>query len=150
MCSRVRNNFYSWSFVLYDVSYIFANIWELHIFRTPYANFAKNYKVSGVKGSIEIVSGWVLAEWFGASSCQSQSCNSSGFDPSILRHSGIWGAADEAVLNNVHNKTEIVRLMLCQFFIFIVFYLQVRVSLCVWPSAAAWLHPCPAPRYGRG
>jgi hypothetical protein len=23
------------------------------------------------------------------------------FDPSILRHSGIWGAADEAVLNKV-------------------------------------------------
>ncbi len=30
--------------------------------------------------------------------------NSSGFDHSILRHSGIWGAADEAVLNNVHKK----------------------------------------------
>ncbi len=27
-----------------------------------------------------------------------------GFDPSILRHSGIWGAADEAVLNIVHKK----------------------------------------------
>ncbi len=26
------------------------------------------------------------------------------FDPSILRHSGIWGAADEAVLNIVHKK----------------------------------------------
>ncbi len=26
------------------------------------------------------------------------------FDPSILRHSEIWGAADEAVLNNVHKK----------------------------------------------
>ncbi len=26
----------------------------------------------------------------------------SGFDPSILRHSEIWGAADEAVLNKVH------------------------------------------------
>ncbi len=24
--------------------------------------------------------------------------------PSVLRHSGIWGAADEAVLNNVHKK----------------------------------------------
>jgi hypothetical protein len=28
-----------------------------------------------------------------------QSRNSPGFDPNILRHSGIWGAADEAVLN---------------------------------------------------
>jgi hypothetical protein len=26
------------------------------------------------------------------------------FDPSILRHSEICGAADEAVLNNVHKK----------------------------------------------
>ncbi len=30
--------------------------------------------------------------------CQSR------FDPSMLRRSGIWGAADEAVLNNVHKK----------------------------------------------
>ncbi len=30
--------------------------------------------------------------------------NSPGFDPSILRHSGIWRAADEAVWNNVHKK----------------------------------------------
>jgi hypothetical protein len=29
---------------------------------------------------------------------------SPGFDPSILRHSGIRAAADEAVLNNVHTK----------------------------------------------
>ncbi len=40
----------------------------------------------------------------GASGCQYQSRNSPGFDPSIRRHSGIWGAADEAVLNNVHEK----------------------------------------------
>jgi hypothetical protein len=30
--------------------------------------------------------------------------NSPGFKTSILRHNGIWGAADEAVLNNVHNS----------------------------------------------
>ncbi len=30
--------------------------------------------------------------------------NSPGFYPSILRHSRIWGAADEAVLNNVSKK----------------------------------------------
>ncbi len=29
------------------------------------------------------------------------------FDPSILRHSGIWGAANEAVLNTVHIKKRI-------------------------------------------
>ncbi len=39
-----------------------------------------------------------------ASGCQCQSRNSPGFVPSIIRHSGIWGAADEAVLSNVHKK----------------------------------------------
>ncbi len=34
-----------------------------------------------------------------ASDCQCSSSNSPGFDPSIRRHSGIRGAADEAVLN---------------------------------------------------
>jgi hypothetical protein len=38
------------------------------------------------------------------SECQYQSRNSPGFDPTILRHSGIWGAADVAVLNKVHLK----------------------------------------------
>ena len=36
-----------------------------------------------------------------ASDCQCTSCNGPGFDTSIRRHSGIWGAADEAVLNIV-------------------------------------------------
>jgi hypothetical protein len=36
-----------------------------------------------------------------ASDCQCTSCNGPGFYPSIRRHSGIWGAADEAVLNIV-------------------------------------------------
>ncbi len=39
-----------------------------------------------------------------ASDCQCTSCNGPGFDPSIRRHSGIWGAADEAVLNKVRKK----------------------------------------------
>ncbi len=34
--------------------------------------------------------------------CRSRNCP--GFDPSILRHSGIWGAADETVLNTVHKN----------------------------------------------
>ncbi len=41
-----------------------------------------------------------------ASDCQCQNRNSTGFDPSILGHSGIWGAADEAVLNKVLKKSE--------------------------------------------
>ncbi len=36
------------------------------------------------------------------SQCRSRNCP--GFDPSILRHSGILGAADEAVLNTVQKK----------------------------------------------
>ncbi len=39
-----------------------------------------------------------------ASGCQCQSPNSPGFVPSILRHSGIRGVADEAALKNVHKK----------------------------------------------
>ncbi len=39
-----------------------------------------------------------------ASDCQCTSSNGPVFDPSIRRHSGIWGAADEAVLNIVGKK----------------------------------------------
>jgi hypothetical protein len=39
-----------------------------------------------------------------ASGCQCTSCNGLGFDASIRRHSGIWGVADEAVLNTVRKK----------------------------------------------
>ncbi len=66
---------------------------------------------------ISIVYGWDLAVWMRssrvwkefsrlarASDCQCQSRNSRGFDPSVLRHSGTWGAADEAVLKEVHKK----------------------------------------------
>ncbi len=41
--------------------------------------------------------GWDLAE---------QSRNSPGFDPSILQHSGIWGAAEKAVLNKAIKKSK--------------------------------------------
>ncbi len=36
------------------------------------------------------------------SHCRSRNCP--GFDPSVHRHSGIWWAADETVLNTVHNS----------------------------------------------
>jgi hypothetical protein len=36
------------------------------------------------------------------SRCRRRNCP--GLDPSFLRHSGIWGAADEVVLNIVHKK----------------------------------------------
>ncbi len=44
-----------------------------------------------------------------ASGYQCQSRNSPGFDPSILRRSRIWGAADEAVLNNVYRNKKIYK-----------------------------------------
>ncbi len=40
-----------------------------------------------------------------ASDCQCQSRNSPDFDPTNPRHSGIRGAADEAVLNEEHKKS---------------------------------------------
>ncbi len=45
--------------------------------------------------------GWDLAEWLERLPVNAQSHNSPGLDPSILGHRRIWGAADEAVLNNV-------------------------------------------------
>jgi len=39
-----------------------------------------------------------------ASDCQCRSRNSPGFDPNNLRHSGIWMAADEAVLKTVQRE----------------------------------------------
>ncbi len=39
-----------------------------------------------------------------ASDSQYRSRDCPGFDPSILRHSEIWGEADEAVLNKVLKK----------------------------------------------
>jgi hypothetical protein len=53
---------------------------------------------------------WPVTTWMRsslvvrASDCQCRSRNSPGFYPSILRHRGIWGAADEAVLKTVHRK----------------------------------------------
>jgi hypothetical protein len=43
------------------------------------------------------------------SDCQCTSCNGPGFDPSIRRHSGIWGAADEAVLDIVRNHSTAIK-----------------------------------------
>ncbi len=42
-----------------------------------------------------------------ASDCQCQSRSSPGFYPSILRQSGIWGGADEAVWNIVEKNLEL-------------------------------------------
>ncbi len=53
---------------------------------------------------------WMRSSWvIRASGYQSPIRNSPGFYPSILRHSGIWGAADEAVLNSVSKKKKMSR-----------------------------------------
>jgi hypothetical protein len=61
------------------------------------------------------------------SACQ---CPSPGFDPRILRHSGIGGAADEAVLNTVHRKKiqKIPQFIYCR-------WLQRDVVYRGWPIA---------------
>ncbi len=43
-----------------------------------------------------------------ASDCQCTRCNGPEFDPSLRRHSGIWGKADEAVLNTVRKKISLL------------------------------------------
>ncbi len=60
------------------------------------------------------------------SGCQCQCRNSPGVDPSILRHSRIWGAADKAMLNNVHKKkkskkSSFILLISSPFFFFQIF-----------------------------
>jgi hypothetical protein len=52
-----------------------------------------------------------------ASDCQFRSRNSPGFDSSIFRHSGICGAADEAVLNTVPYIEEKKSYFCCIFFL---------------------------------
>ncbi len=52
----------------------------------------------------ESVWGWDFAEWLERLYDVVATRNCPGFDPNILRHSGIWGAADEAVWNIVHKK----------------------------------------------
>ncbi len=47
-----------------------------------------------------------------ASDSQCRSRNCPGFDPSILRHSGIWGAAEEVVLISYIKKKKIQKISL--------------------------------------
>jgi hypothetical protein len=47
---------------------------------------------------------WDPAEWLEHLTANAEVDKSPGFDPSILWHSGIWGAADEAVLKQYIEK----------------------------------------------
>ncbi len=80
----------------------------LHHFvtRIPYFVGIKLWEEGQRKEHNFIIShNWMrFSQMVGASDRQFKSHNSPGFDPSILRHSGIWGAADEAVQNKIHQK----------------------------------------------
>ncbi len=82
---------------------------------TSYLTYGQSH--SGQNGTFHFLrisyGGWDLAELrmrsslvVGGSDCQCTSCNGPGFDPSIRRHGGIWGAADEAVLNIIRLKNK--------------------------------------------
>ncbi len=58
-----------------------------------------------------------------ASGCQCQSRNSPEFDPSIIRDNGIWGAAEESVLNKIHkNKNSPSENIFALFMLFFLVY----------------------------
>ncbi len=53
-----------------------------------------------------LLSGWDLAEWFKRLTSKTRVATALGSIPAPS-HSGIWGAADEAVMNQVHEKIQI-------------------------------------------
>ncbi len=72
------------------------------IFILPYLHLSAQYKIFfSSPYTISMMRSSLVVR---ASDCQCTSCNGPGFDPSIRRHSGIWGAADETVLNIVRKK----------------------------------------------
>ncbi len=79
------------------------------------------------RGWVRSSRGWMrFSRVVRASDCQRQSRNSPGLDPSILRHSGIRGAADDAVLKKIHLKNSksplFVYSWFCQLFFLNLFY----------------------------
>jgi hypothetical protein len=96
-------------------AYKYMHIWRIYacMYRLEYmyqytrlnpTESAKNVRKKCIYRAKCVYRGWDLAELVRVSDCQIRSRISPGFDPSILRHSGIWRAADEAVLNKVHLK----------------------------------------------
>ncbi len=61
-------------------------------------------------------------------------CNGPGFDPTIRRHSGIWGAADEAVLNIVRKKNPTKKYIKKDFF----FLLAGQPVRSRWTRSISW------------
>ncbi len=78
--------------------------------------------------------GWDLAEWFERLTANAGIATVHGFDPSILRHSGIWGAATDAVLQKVlynekPRKSPLIFRNNCSLF-------NLRVDYCLEPALA--------------
>ncbi len=67
----------------------------------PQSNSCKKFSVTFAE------LGWDLAEWLELQ-CRDRN---SGFDPSTVRYSGIWEAADEVVYINVHKKNSKIPLL---------------------------------------
>ncbi len=66
---------------------------------------SSNVSLHSSKFDTDPVPAFYFEEWLERSDrhwCRSRNCP--GFDPNILRHSVIWGAADEALLNKVQRE----------------------------------------------
>ncbi len=74
-----------------------------------------------------------------ASDCQCTSCNCPGFDPSIRRHSGIWEAADEAVLNTVQYGIELSLFKYLQFISFYALSGKMKTNVVILRSPTGFL-----------
>ncbi len=85
---------------MYDTSVHKATTSEICYLRSPLCWVFLKIFLKSIYKPLRMRSSLVVK----ASDCQCTSCNGSGFDPSIRRYSGIWGAADEAVLNIVRKK----------------------------------------------
>ncbi len=83
---------------------ICLNIHMYQCIRINPTESAKNVRTKCILRAKYVYRGWDLAELLRVSDCLFRSRNSPWFDPSILRHSGIWRAADEAVLNKKNSK----------------------------------------------
>ncbi len=80
-----------------------------------------------------------------ASDCQCQIRNTPDFNPSILRHSGIWGASDETVGVEVFQKSKKIPLSTCRrlhLLYYIIKYKKILFPLTSRSTANRYILPC--------